>query len=57
MSNDIDSSVFCSLSWKPFNLMGKKAKVNVMHKTFNKMGPKSPTNLFTYKREMTNHKL
>ncbi len=58
MNNDVDYSIALhALDWEPFKLMRKKAKAKLMYKTFNKMGPESLTNLFTYKSEATNHKL
>ncbi len=60
MSNDIDYIIAIALhalDWEPLKLMRKKAKAKLMYKTLNKMGPESLTNLFTYKREVTNHKL
>ena len=58
MSNDIDSSIALSaLGWEPLNLIRKRAKAKLMYKTLNKMGPESLANLFTYKSEVTNHKL
>ena len=58
MSNDIDSSIALSaLGWEPLNLMRKRAKAKLMYKTLNKMGPESLANLFTYKSEVSNHKL
>ena len=35
----------------------KKAKAKIMYKLLNKMGPKSLTNLFSYKSEKTNYHL
>ena len=35
----------------------KKAKEKIMCKLFKKMGPKSLTNLFSYKSEKTNYHL
>jgi hypothetical protein len=58
MSNDVDHSIaLCTLGWKPLDIMGKKAKATMMYKTLNGIGPKSLTNLFTYKNEKTNYRL
>ena len=55
MSNDIDHSVALqALGWKPLKTERKKSKAKIMYKLLNKMGPKSLTNLFTYKSEVTN---
>ena len=35
----------------------KKARAEIMYKLLNKMGPKSLTNLFSYKSEKTNYHL
>ena len=37
--------------------MRKKAKAKIMYKVLNKMASESLTQLFTYKNEITNHKL
>ena len=58
MSNDVAHTVALqALGWGPLKLMIKKAKAKLMYKTLNKMGPESLTNLFTYKSEVTNHRL
>ena len=58
MSNDIDHAVALqALGWKPLKTERKKSKAKIMYKLLNKMGPKSLTNLFTYKGEVTNYKL
>ena len=58
MSNDTDYSIALhALGWEPLKLMRKKAKAKLMYKTLNKMGPESLANLFTYKSEVTSHKL
>ena len=58
MSNDIDHSVALqALGWKPLKTERKKSKAKIMYKLLNKMGPKSLSNLFTYKGEVTNYKL
>ena len=57
MSNDRDYSIALqALGWKPLKTERKKGKAKIMYKLLNKMGPKSLTNLFTYKSEMTNYK-
>ena len=58
MSNDTDYSIALhALDWEPLKLMRKKAKAKLMYKILNKMGPESLANLFTYKSEVTSHKL
>ena len=37
--------------------MRRKAKAKLMYKVLNKMAPEPLTKLFTYKNEITNHKL
>ena len=56
MSNGTESTDH-ALGWKPLQTKRKKNKAKFMYKLLNKMGPKSLTNLFTYKGEMTNYKL
>jgi hypothetical protein len=54
MSNDVDHLVALdALDWKPL----KTERIKVMFKLLNKIGPKSLTDLFTFKSEMTNYKL
>jgi hypothetical protein len=55
MSNDVDHLV--ALDWKPLKTERIKAKSKLIFKLLNKMGPKSLTDLFTFKSEMTNYKL
>ena len=56
MSNDIDHQVALdALGWKPLNTERLKAKSKLMFKLLNKMGPKSLTELFTFKSEITNY--
>jgi hypothetical protein len=43
-----------ALGWKPLKTERKKSKAKIMYKLLNKMGPKSLSNLFTYKGEVTN---
>ena len=58
MTNDTDHSIALqALGWKPLKTERKKAKAKIMYKLLNKMGPKSLTNVFKYKGEMTNYKL
>ena len=58
MSNDIDHAfALHALGWEELKLMRQKAKAKLMYKILNNMGPESLTNLFTYKSEVTNHKL
>jgi hypothetical protein len=42
------------LGWEPLKSIREKAKAKLMYKIWNKMGPESLTNLFTYKSGMTN---
>ena len=47
-----------ALGWEPLQTERKKAKAKIMYKLLiNKMGPKSLTNLFSYKSEKTNYHL
>jgi hypothetical protein len=57
--NDIDHTIALhALSWEPLKSMREKAKAKIMYKIWNKMGPESLTNLFTYTESgMTNYKL
>jgi hypothetical protein len=56
MSNDIDHTIALqALGWEPLKSMREKAKAKLMYKFFNKMGPQSLTNFFTYKGGMTNY--
>jgi hypothetical protein len=58
MSNDVNHSIALrALGWEPFKTERKKAKAKMMYKVLNKMGPKSLTNLFSYKCEKTNYNL
>ena len=58
MSNDVDHLLALdALDWKPHKTERIKAKSKLMFKLLNKMGPKSLTDLFTFKSEMTNYKL
>ena len=58
MSNDVNHSIALrALGWEPLKTERKKAKAKMMYKVLNKMGPKSLTNLFSYKCEKTNYNL
>lgn len=58
MNNDVDHSIALrTLGWEPLKNERKKAKAKMMYKVLNKMGPKSLTNLFSYKSEKTNYNL
>ena len=58
MSNDVDHLVdLDALAWKPLKAERKKAKAKLMFKLLNKMDPKSLTELFTFKSEMSNYEL
>ena len=46
-----------ALGWEPLETERKKAKAKMMYKVLNKTGPKSLTNLFSYKSEKTNYHL
>ena len=56
MSNDVDHSIALhALGWQPPKAERKKTKTKMMCKVLNAMGPKSLTNLFTYKNGKTNY--
>jgi hypothetical protein len=58
MNNDVNHSIALrALGWEPLKTERKKAKAKMMYKVLNKMGPKSLTNLFSYKSEKTNYNL
>ena len=58
MSNDVNHSIALrALGWEPLKTERKKAKAKMMYKVLHKMGPKSLTNLFSYKNEKTNYNL
>ena len=59
MNNDINHSIALhALGWEPLKTERKKGiKAKMMYKVLNKMGPKSLTNLFSYKSEKTNYNL
>ena len=58
MSNDVNHSIALrALGWEPLKTERKKAKAKMMYKVLNKMGPKSLTNLFSYKCEKTKYNL
>ena len=46
-----------ALGWEPLQTERKKAKAKIMYTVLNKTGPKSLTNLFSYKSEKTNYHL
>lgn len=56
-SNDVEHTVaLSSLGWETLAVQRKKAKAN-MFKAIEKFGPKSLTDLFTNKHEITNYEL
>ena len=58
MSNDVNHSIALrTLGWEPLKNERKKAKAKIMYKVLNKMGPKSLSNLFSYKSEKINYNL
>ena len=58
MSNDVESTVALNaLGWEPLEAERKKAKAELMFKLLNEMGPKSLSNLFNYKNEITDYEL
>ena len=60
MSNDVESTVALNvLGWGPVEAEKKraKAKAKLMFKLLNEMGPKSLSNLFNHKNELTDHEL
>ena len=58
VSNDVEHNIALrALGWEPLQMERKKAKGKIMYKLLNKMGPKSLTNLFSYKSEKTNYHL
>ena len=58
VSNDVEHNIALhALGWEPLQMERKKAKAKIMYKLLNKMGPKSLTNLFSYKSEKTNYHL
>ena len=58
LSNDVHHTIALhALGWEPLQTERKKAKAKMMHKVLNKTGPKSLTNLFSYKSEKTNYHL
>ena len=58
LSNDVHHTIALhALGWEPLQTERKKAKAKVMYKVLNKTGPKSLTNLFSYKGEKTNYHL
>ena len=58
VNNDVEHTIALrTLGWEPLRTERKKAKAKIMYKLLNKMGPKSLTNLFSYKSEKTNYHL
>ena len=58
VNNDVEHTIALrTLGWEPLQTERKKAKAKSMYKLLNKMGPKSHTNLFSYKSEKTNYHL
>ena len=58
VNNDVEHTIALrTLGWEPLQTERKKAKAKIMYKLLNKMGPKSLTNLFSYKSEKTNYHL
>ena len=58
LSNDVHHTIALhALGWEPLQTERKKAKAKMMYKVLNKKGPKSLTNLFSYKSEKTNYHL
>ena len=56
ISNDVDYTIALrTLGWEPLQTERKKTKARMMYKLLNKMGPKSLTNLFSFKSEKTNY--
>ena len=58
ISHDVNhSTALHALGWEPLETERKKAKTKTMYKLLNHMGPKSLTNLFSYKNEKINYNL
>jgi hypothetical protein len=58
MSNDVNHSIALrALGWEPLKTKRKKVMAKMMYKVLNRMGPESPTNLFSYKCEKTNYNI
>ena len=59
ISNDVDYTIALRILWAGSHSKQKgiKAKARMMYKLLNKIGPKSLTNLFSYKSEKTNYHL
>ena len=58
MSNDVESTVALNaLGWEPLKAERKKTKAKLMLKLLNKTSPKSLSNLFNYKNEITDYEL
>ena len=45
------------MGWQPLKIERKKAKAKIVFKVLNNIGPKSLTNLFTYKGDTTSYNL
>ena len=57
-SNDVNHSIALrTLGWEPLSMERKKAKAKMMFKILNNMGPRSLTDLFSYKSEKTDYHL
>ena len=58
MNNDVESTVALNaLGWQLLQAERKKAKAKLMLKLLNEMGPKSLSNRFNYKNELTDYEL
>ena len=58
MSNDTNQSIaLAGLGWQPLKIERKKAKAKIVFRVLNNIGPKSLTNLFTYKGDTTSYNL
>ena len=58
LNNDVHHTIALhALGWEPLQTERKKATAKMMYKVLNKTGPKSLTNLFSYKSETTNYHL
>ena len=57
-SNDVNHTIALhTLGWEPLSMERKKAKAKMMFKILNNMGPRSLTDLFSYKSEKTEYHL
>ena len=58
VNDDVEPTIALrALGWEPLQMERKKAKAKIMYKLSNQMGPKSLTNLFSYKSKKTNYHL